>query len=321
MTTSTILNRFKSRLPAAARFRLGAVLLLLGFGWPLILPCLLSLAPSYIEFEYNTLPALVWVWFPTAVTLGVGLLIYVVPGVRELRAPFGFTGTVAALVVLGGLRLAYEHGLDLTVRTGLLGSHAIPSLLHVLAREQTTSRVTYRSKAARNDLLFLGHRAVPKLIAALKSPEAPVRTSAAGVLAQLGSEAEDAKEALTDALTDPDLHVRSAAADALLRVAPSAKFNVDSLIHMLNGGQDLDRNSAAIALRDLGPQAAKAVPALTRTLKDSYWAVRVNSANALGSIGPGAASAVPALTEALKDSEPRVQSSAAAALKQIKPAK
>jgi hypothetical protein len=294
---------------------------LIAFGWPLILPGLLSLTPSYVEFEYTSLPALYWVWFPSAVVLGVGLLMSVVPGVRNWRVPFGFSGTVLALVVLGGLRLAYEHGLDLTVRTGLLGSHAIPSLLHVLAREQTTSHVTYRSTAARHDLLFLGHRAVPKLIAALKSPDAPVRSSAAGVLAQLGSEAEEAHDALTDALTDPDLHVRSAAADALLRVAPSARFNVDSLIQMLNGGQDLDRNNAAIALRDLGPQAAKAVPALTRALKDSYWAVRVNAANALGSIGPAAASAVPALTEALKDPEPRVQSSAAAALQQIKPAK
>jgi hypothetical protein len=318
VTPGAFANWLRSRSPASVRFRLGAVLVLLALGWPLILPGLLALTPGYVEFEFNSLPALVWVWFPSAVMLAVGLLIWVVPGVREWRVPFGFTGTVATLVVLGGLRLAYEHGLDLTVRTGLLGSHSVPALLQVLAAETTSSRVTFRSTAARSDVLMLGHRAVPRLIAALKSPEWSVRSSAAGVLALLGSEAEDAQSALNDALTDPDPHVRSAASDALLRVAPSEKFNVDSLIEMLNGGQQIDRNNAAIALRDLGPSAAKAVPALIRALKDPYWAVQVNAASALGSIGPPAASAVPALTEALKDSEPRVRSSAAAALDQIK---
>jgi len=313
-----ILNWFRSRSRFPVRFRLGSLFVLLALGWPMILAGILSLTPGYVEFEFNSLPALIWAWFPSAVTFAVGLLISLVPGVRQWRVPFGFTAIVATLVVLGGLRVAYEHGLDLTVRTVLFGSRSVPALLHVLAAETRSSRVTFRSTAARSDVLFLGHRAVPRLIAALKSPEWSVRSSAAGVLAQLGSEAEEAQSDLKEALSDPDAHVRSAASDALLRVAPSAKFNVDSLIEILNGGGDIDRNNAAIALRDLGPSAAKAVPALTKALKDPYWAVRLNAASALGSIGPPAASAVPALTEALKDSEPRVRSSAAAALDQIR---
>jgi len=84
----------------------------------MILPGMLSLTSGYVELEFNSLPALVWVWFPSAVTLLVGLLMLLVPGLREWRVPFRLIGIVLALIVLGGLRVAYEHGLDLTVRAG-----------------------------------------------------------------------------------------------------------------------------------------------------------------------------------------------------------
>jgi HEAT repeat protein len=284
----------------------------------MILPGMLMLAPGYVQFEFNSLAALVWVWFPSAVMLLVGLLMLLVPGVRRWRVPFQLIGIIVALIVVGGLRVAYEHGLDLTVGAALLGSHAVPALIRVLAAEKATSHVTFRSEAARDDLLFLGQRGVPRLITALKNSDWSVRASAAGVLAQLGEEAESAETALINTLKDPDPHVRSAAGDAVLRVAPRARFNVPVLIDIVNGGGDTTRVDAAIALRELGPLAAKAVPALSRALKDPYWALRVNAANALGSIGPAAEPAVPALTEALKDTEPRVRSSAAAALDRIK---
>ena len=315
---AAILDWFRSRSRSPFRFRLGSLFVLLALGWPMILPGLLSLTPDYVEFEFNTLAALVWVWFPSAVTLLVGLLMLLVPGLRDWRVPFPFVGIVLALIVPGGLRVAYEHGLDLTVRAALLGRRAVPALLDVLAAETASSRVTSRSRVARDDLFFLGRRGVPRLMTALKDPDWSVRTSAAGVLAQLGPEAASAETALIETLKDPDARVRSAAADAVLRVAPSARFNVPVLIAIVNGGESLSRVDAAIALGDLGPLAADAVPALSGALKDPYWAMRVNAANALGSIGPSAATAVPALNEALKDSEPRVRSSAAAALDRIR---
>ena len=85
-----ILNWFRSRSRSPVRFRLGSLFVLLAFGWPMILPGMLSLTPGYVEFEFNSLAALVWVWFPSAVTLLVGLLIYLVPGLREWRIPFRF---------------------------------------------------------------------------------------------------------------------------------------------------------------------------------------------------------------------------------------
>jgi HEAT repeat protein len=284
----------------------------------MILPGMLPLTPGYVEFEFNSLAALYWVWFPSAVMLLVGLLMLLVPGLREWRVPFRFIGIVLALIVLGGLRVAYEHGLDLTARAVLLGSRAVPAHVHVLAAETATSRVTYRSSAARHDLFFLGRRGLPRLMTALKNPDWAVRTSAAGVLAQLGSEAESAETALINTLKDPDSRVRSAAADAVLRVAPRTRFNVPVLIDIVIGGGPVTRIDAAVSLADLGPLAADAVPALIGALKDSDWAARLNAANALGSIGPLAVTAVPALTETLKDPEPRVRSSAAAALDRIK---
>jgi HEAT repeat protein len=317
-TPVAILNWFRSRSGPAVRFRLGSLFLLLALGWPMILPGMLALTPGYVEFEFTTLAALLWVWFPSAVMFSVGLLMCLVPGLREWRVPFRFIGIVVAVIVPGGLRVAYEHGLDLTILAGLLGSRAVPALIHVLAAEETSSHVTFRSRVARDDLLFLGRRGVPRLIADLKNSDRSVRTSAAGVLAQLGPEAESAEAALINALKDPDSRVTSAAADAVLRVAPSARFKVPVLIDIVKGGGQVTRNDAAIALGDLGPLAVEAVPVLSGALKDTYWAVRVNAANALGSIGPSAATAVPVLLEALKDPEPRVQSAAAAALGRIK---
>ncbi len=158
-----ILNWFRSRSRSPVRFRLGSLFVVLALGWPLILPGMLSLTPGYVEFQFNNLAALVWVGFPSGVTLLVGLFMHLVPGLREWRVPFRFMWIVLPLIVLGGLRVAFEHGLDLTVRVGLFGSRAVPALIHVLAAETASSRVTSRSRVARDDLLFLGHRGVPRL--------------------------------------------------------------------------------------------------------------------------------------------------------------
>jgi hypothetical protein len=318
VTPVAILNWFRSRSRPAAQFRLGALFVLLALGWPMILPGMLSLTPGYEEFQFNSLAALIWVWFPSAAVLLVGILMLLVPGVRAWRVPFRLTGIVLALILLGGLRLSYEHGLDLTVRAVLLGSRAVPALIHILAAETASSHVTSRSSAARQDLFFLGQRGLPRLMTALKDSDWSVRTSAAGVLAQMGPEAESAEAALINTLKDPDSRVRSAAADAVLRVALRARFNVPVLIDIVDGGDSLSRLQAAIALADLGPMAVQAVPSLSGALKDPNWATRLNAANALGSIGPSAAAAVPALTAALKDSNADVRSTAAAALDRIK---
>src|SRR4051794_17777244 len=185
---AAILDWFRSRTRPGAGFRLGSVFVGIALGWPMILPGLLSLAPDYVELEFNSLAALVWVWFPSAVTLLAGLLMLWVPGLRDWRVPFRVVGVVLVFIISRRLRVAHEHGVGLTVRAALLGARAVPALLDVLAAETVSSRVTSRSEVARADLLFLGHRGVPRLIVALTDPDWSVRASAAGVLAQLGPE-------------------------------------------------------------------------------------------------------------------------------------
>jgi hypothetical protein len=206
VTPVAILDWFRSRSHSAARFRLGSVFLLLALGWPMILPGILSLTPGYVEFQFNSLAALVWVWFPSAVMLLIGLLMHLVPGLRERRVPSRWIGILLALIVPGGLRVAYEHGLDLTVQAVLFGSRAVPALVHVLAAETATSHVTSRSRVARDDVLFLGHSYWA------------IRLNAANALGRIGPPAATAVPALREALKDPDARVRSSAAAALGRI-------------------------------------------------------------------------------------------------------
>ncbi|QEH32045.1 HEAT repeat protein [Aquisphaera giovannonii] len=312
------LDRLRSRASAAFRLRFGTTLVLLAIGWPLLLPGLLSLVPGYVEFEFETPAALIWAWLPSAVMLVAGLVVSLVPGLRARRVPPPLVGIALAAMGAGGLRVTYEHGVDLTARAMLLGPHAVPALLRALAAEGTNSRETSSSRIARLDLLSLGHRGVPRLIGALTAPDWSVRAGAAGVLAQLGQEAASAEPALIEALKDPDARVRSAAADAVLGLAPSTRFNVPVLIAILDGAGSLERSDAAIALADLGPSAPEAVPALCGALKDPLWSVRLNAARALGRIGPSAVAALPSLEEARGDPNPDVRSSAAAALDRLR---
>jgi HEAT repeat protein len=148
----------------------------------------------------------------------LGLLMLRVLGLRERRVPLRFVGIALASIVPGSLRVAYERGLDLTVRAGLLRARAVPAVLDVLAAETAASRVTSRSTAVSNGLFFRGHRNVPRLVTALKNSDWSVRTNAAVVLAQLGPQATSAQTVLIETLKDPESRVRSSAAAALDRI-------------------------------------------------------------------------------------------------------
>ena len=67
---AAVINWLRTRSRSLLRLRVGSFFVLLACGWPMILPLLLSLSPDYIEFEFNSLPALIWVWFPSGAMLG-----------------------------------------------------------------------------------------------------------------------------------------------------------------------------------------------------------------------------------------------------------
>jgi len=130
----------------------------------------------------------------------------------------------------------------------------------------------------------LGAEAVPRLIEALKVPEARLRV--AGVLRRIGSKAKDAVPGLIDALADEDHQTRS---------------------------------EVLFALGAIGPDAAAATPAIAKALDDEEMDAVYAACYALGQIGPGAMEAKPALLAKLHAEDEFLAMAAAWALARIDP--
>jgi hypothetical protein len=88
-------------------------------------------------------------------------------------------------------------------------------------------------EAAADALGRIGPAAVPALIEALRSPEAPVRRKAAEVLGRMGPDAKQATPELIRLLDDSDEEVRKAATRTLGRIGPPASDAVPALMRSL----------------------------------------------------------------------------------------
>ncbi|UNX54514.1 HEAT repeat domain-containing protein [Georgenia sp. TF02-10] len=98
-----------------------------------------------------------------------------------------------------------------------------PRAIPALAAQLGTGDSNGRNGLTR-DLASFGRAAVPCLVTALTSDEAPMRRHAAEVLCFIGTGAEGATEALTEALQDTDEQVRLSAAMALYELrTPTAQ--------------------------------------------------------------------------------------------------
>jgi len=131
-----------------------------------------------------------------------------------------------------------------------------------------------------------GSTEVQSLQASLKSPEVPVRASAARILGELGGAARPALPDLLAALADENRDVRL---------------------------------SAATAIGMIGPPAPDAVPPLVGLLKDREWQVRRAAATALGRLRDK--SAEEPLKAARKDTNRSVKDAAKRSLDQLKKVK
>jgi HEAT repeat protein len=146
---------------------------------------------------------------------------------------------------------------------------------------------------------------VPDLIRKLKSADSDVRRAAARELAEAGSEARPAVDALVTALKDRDLFVRRFAAQALGAIGPGAKAAVPALRTALGDRRREVQDAAAVALGKIGgPEGVSALAAAVRD-PDREPSVRRKAAEALGALGQEARPAVPALTSALKGGAPK----------------
>lgn len=188
---------------------------------------------------------------------------------------------------------------------------------------------------------------VPRLVEALKAPDARIRAAAARGLIDLNPDPEILRplmqkvmeEATPEALNDildalaslgekavPRLikaleaePVRAKAAAIIARIGPPAKEAVSALAAALGDKSPETRNEVLFALAAIGPDAKEAVPAITQAMKDPDLKVCYAACYALGKIGPAAASAKAELAEHLAGKDHFLCMASAWALAQIDP--
>ncbi len=159
--------------------------------------------------------------------------------------------------------------------------------------------------------------AVPKLIDALRDPDAQVRKAATGALVVIRG--ADAVPQLIDALSDPDVKVRDYAVYALGRIGDSSRNTLSKLIDVLQDPDALIRQHAVKAISRIGQPTTHMISALCLALRDLDVSVRATAVEALARMGDAAAEAVDNLIEALGDLDAWVRSQVASALQKIAP--
>jgi HEAT repeat protein len=194
-----------------------------------------------------------------------------------------------------------------------LGEIAVPALSAALRSEN----VAVRSRASRA-LWGLGPRAAPAvadLVAALEGdPDPGVRSRAAEALGAVGPKASGAVPALARALDDDT--TRSAALGALAQLGSAASPALDALLGELEGPRAEGLGGAGVreALAGLG---SAVIPPLVSRAQGPDPQLRVRAIATLAAMGPGAVSALPALSKALEDPEPTVRRAAVEALRSM----
>ena len=189
---------------------------------------------------------------------------------------------------------------------------AVPALFAALADPSEAVRAAAARALAR---IEPRPEDVPRLVAALGSPDAYVAGFAAWSLGNLGAAAEAAVPDLTRALARDDTNAVVAA--ALARIGPGAAAAVPALVDALKSENADQRWRAARTLGRIGPPAASSVDALTTALADPNGAVRQHAARALGRIGPAARPAAVALQRATGDPDESVRREARQALDRL----
>ena len=177
---------------------------------------------------------------------------------------------------------------DYCMKLGLAGRRTVVPVQPAPSRATKWAAAPYENES------------VDVCIAALSSPLAHRRRSAAAALAMRGEEGADATDRLIELLGDSE--VRIVAMRALNAIGPKAGRASDALGKCLSDGDEYVRMSAALALGNLGEQA---VPQLRKALYDDVPQVGSIACEALARLGEVAAPAVPELIEMLKGTHAR----------------
>lgn len=189
---------------------------------------------------------------------------------------------------------------------------ADPAMIEELLRYGRTSA---QRETGTKVVAKMGSKAVPALLALLRSSDLRNRAGAALFLAA-GPDSAEHTPALLECLHDPA--VNNYCGNTLVKVmGPHSAGRVPTLREALKDSDKTVRLYAAAALGQIGPKAKGAVPGLIAALKDPEPEVRLTSIQALGKIGRGAQEAVPALTIMSRDGNDAIRNAAKEALKTI----
>ena len=165
-------------------------------------------------------------------------------------------------------------------------------------------------------LVRIGPPAGKWLAAALKAPDAKIRSGAAKVLAGMFPPSPEAAAPLAAVLEDPDSGIRASAARALgsypaetLALFPEA--SISALVRAAQGPDEDARGWASVTLGKIGAPAGSY---LAGALKATDPAERAGAALVLSRMFPPPAQAAEAVLAALQDKEAAVRRAAAEAL-------
>ncbi|MEM7235289.1 MAG: HEAT repeat domain-containing protein, partial [Planctomycetota bacterium] len=217
-------------------------------------------------------------------------------------------GTLGALCLMGALSLLGSDGADAP-------GHFSPSTATQWADRLLSTNRVERKKAFR-ELAAAKEKAVPVLMALMRSPVQATREHAANLFSRLGA---PAVTYAVELMSDEQAGTRYDAVCILRNLGPDAKGGVLALARALFDERRHVAMEAGRALATIGPAAAPAVSALASTLSHPEKYVRVMAAGALASIGSASEPATPSLIEALKDEASSVRRCAADALAAIGP--
>ena len=121
-----------------------------------------------------------------------------------------------------------EEAREIRQRAGVVRRDAEPP-----ERRTRLVRFPTAGDAAADALARIGKPALPALIEALESKNAPTRARAVRAIGMMEESDPQAIEALSTALRDPDASVREQAARALGHIGPPARAAVPELIELL----------------------------------------------------------------------------------------
>jgi HEAT repeat protein len=206
---------------------------------------------------------------------------------------------------------------DILSAAASLGESGIPVLIEALKRPEAAT-------SAASLLAGLGSKAksaTPALAAMLGDPTGELRREALLALAAMGADAAPAQAAILKMLSDPELRVRTVAAYALGRIGTDASTAAPQLRAELQSTDPVMRVASAWALVHVSPRgeqvAPEVLPNLMQGLKNENVPVRRGSAEALGRLGKAARTAEGALRVTARDPDETVRKAALEALERM----